>query len=91
MLNKHQRKLYDAFYESTHKNDKLDEKTELLVGLAAAMGMNCEPCTEYYLNIGQKAGINKDEISAVLAKEWLLQPDKSGYKHRRLSITVALT
>lgn len=68
MLNKHQRELYDAFYESTHENENLDEKTELLVGLAAAMGMDCEPCTEYYLEKAQKSGINKDEISAVLAK-----------------------
>ncbi len=68
MLNKHQRELYDAFYESTHKNESLDKKTELLVGLAAAMGMDCEPCTEYYLDKAQKSGINKDEVFAVLAK-----------------------
>ncbi len=68
MLNIHQRKLYDAFYESTHENDILDKKTELLVGLAAAMAMDCEPCTEYYLDNAQKSGINKDEVSAVLAK-----------------------
>ena len=50
MLSKHHKELYDAFYESTHQNEFLDQKTEVLVGLAAAMGMNCEPCTRYYLH-----------------------------------------
>ncbi len=68
MLNKHQRELYDAFYESTHENEILDNKTELLVGLSAAIAMDCEPCTEYYLGRAQKSGVNSDEVSAVLAK-----------------------
>ena len=49
LTNQHQCS-YDAFYESTHNNEFLDSKTELLVGLAAAMGMNCQPCTRYYLH-----------------------------------------
>ena len=68
MLNKKQRQLYDAFYESTHDNEYLDQKTEILVGLAAAMGMNCQPCTRYYLHQAKKAGISKGELSEVLAK-----------------------
>lgn len=68
MLSDEQRKLYDAFYESTHDNDVFDEKTELLVGLAAAMAMNCAPCSEYYLGKAKTAGIGKVEVSAVLAK-----------------------
>ena len=68
MLSKHHKELYDAFYESTHKNEFLDQKTEVLVGLAAAMGMNCQPCTRYYLHQAKKAGVNKGEISEVLAK-----------------------
>lgn len=68
MLSKHHKELYDAFYESTHKNKFLDQKTEVLVGLAAAMGMNCQPCTKYYLHQAKKAGVNKGEISEVLAK-----------------------
>ncbi|MFK5891697.1 MAG: carboxymuconolactone decarboxylase family protein [Pseudomonadota bacterium] len=68
MLTKKQNKLYDAFYESTHQNDHLDQKTELLVGLSAAMAMNCSPCVHYYLKQAKKAHITEDEISEVLAK-----------------------
>ena len=68
MLTKKQQELYNSFYESTHDNEYLDQKTELLVGLAAAMGMNCEPCINYYLKQAKKAKISKGEISEVLAK-----------------------
>ena len=68
MLTQRQQKLYDAFYESTHANEYLDQKTEVLVGLAAAMAMNCGPCTGYYLAQSKKVGLSKGEISEVLAK-----------------------
>lgn len=67
MLGKHQEP-YGAFYRSTHDNDHLDTKTELLVGLAAAMAMNCLPCTNYYLKQAKKAGITKGEVTDVTAK-----------------------
>ena len=68
MLTKRQQQLYDSFYESTHRNEFLDQKTEVLVGLAAAMAMNCGPCTRYYLEQSKKAGLSEGEISEVLAK-----------------------
>jgi len=68
MLTKQQEELYNSFYESTHKNEYLDQKTEILVGLSAAMAMNCSPCTRYYLEQCKKAKISKGEISEVLAK-----------------------
>ena len=68
MLTKRQQKEYDSFYESTHRNEHLDQKTELLVGLSAAMAMNCAPCTRYYLEQAKKAKISRGEISEVLAK-----------------------
>jgi alkylhydroperoxidase/carboxymuconolactone decarboxylase family protein YurZ len=68
MLTKRQQQLYNSFYESTHKNEYLDQKTELLIGLSAAMAMNCAPCTSYYLKQAKKAKISKAEISEVLAK-----------------------
>ncbi|MGL6313761.1 carboxymuconolactone decarboxylase family protein [Vibrio sp. WXL103] len=67
MLGKHQ-KPYGDFYRSTHDNEHLDTKTELLVGLSAAMAMNCLPCTNYYLKQAKRAGITKGEISDVTAK-----------------------
>jgi len=68
MLTKHQQKLYDAFYESTHNNEFLDRKTEVLVGLSAAMAMNCAPCIRYYLDQAKNTKISEGEISEVLAK-----------------------
>ncbi len=68
LLTKRQQKLYDSFYKSTHKNEHLDSKTELLVGLSAALAMNCAPCTEYYLKQAKKANVTKGEISEILAK-----------------------
>jgi hypothetical protein len=41
MLTKPQQELYDSFYESTHRNEYLDQKTGVLVGLSAALAMNC--------------------------------------------------
>ena len=68
VLKKNQQKLYEAFYESTHQNEHLDKKTDILVGLAAAMSMNCNPCVRYYLKLAKKHKIKKGEISEVLAK-----------------------
>lgn len=68
MLTERQQELYDSFYESTHNNEYMDEKTEVLVGLSAAMAMNCAPCVRYYLEQAKQARISKDEISEVLAK-----------------------
>ena len=48
MLKKDQQELYESFYESTHNNEFLDQKTEILVGLSAAIAMNFIPCTHYY-------------------------------------------
>ena len=68
MLGKRQQELYDSFYQSTHDNEYLDQKTEVLVGLSAAMAMNCAPCARYYLEQAKKTGISRGEISEVLAK-----------------------
>jgi alkylhydroperoxidase/carboxymuconolactone decarboxylase family protein YurZ len=68
ILTDKQQKLYDTFYESTHNNEFIDAKTEILVGLAAALAMNCSPCSSYYLKEAKKLLITKNEISEVLAK-----------------------
>ena len=46
----------------------MDQKTETLVGLSAAMAMNCAPCTRYYLKEAKRVNIAKGAISEVLAK-----------------------
>jgi alkylhydroperoxidase/carboxymuconolactone decarboxylase family protein YurZ len=68
VLKKNQEKLYDSFYESTHHNEYLDTKTDILVGLSAAMSMDCYPCMKYYLKLAAKHKIKKGEVSEVLAK-----------------------
>jgi alkylhydroperoxidase/carboxymuconolactone decarboxylase family protein YurZ len=68
MMNAQQRALYDAFYAFTHRNRHLDRKTEVLVGLGAAMALDCYPCTRYYLNLCREAGIGKGAVAEVLAK-----------------------
>ena len=68
ILTKKQQDLYDSFYESTHQNEHLDSKTETLIGLSAAIAMNCEPCTTYYLKQAKQASVTKGEIAEVLAK-----------------------
>ena len=68
ILTKRQQELYDSFYESTHNNEHLDSKTELLVGLSAALALNCEPCTHYYLKKAKASKITKAEVSEVIAK-----------------------
>jgi len=68
ILTENQNKLYNSFYESTHNNQHLNSKTEILVGLSAALAMNCEPCTLYYLKIAKKEKISRGEISEVIAK-----------------------
>lgn len=68
MLTEDQQQQYENFYSSTHNNQFLDNKTEVLVGLASAIALNCKPCTHYYLKQAKKVGVNKGEISEVIAK-----------------------
>jgi len=68
MLTERHQTAYKTFYESTNSNEFLDSRTEWLVGLAAAIALNCIPCQRYYLDRGKAAGITKGEISEVLAK-----------------------
>jgi alkylhydroperoxidase/carboxymuconolactone decarboxylase family protein YurZ len=39
-----------------------------LVGLSAAIAMNCIPCTAYYLNQAKSAKIKKGAVQEVIAK-----------------------
>lgn len=43
MLPKDQAKAFSAFYDLARRNDVLDEKTTLLIHLAAAMAVGCIP------------------------------------------------
>lgn len=43
MLPEKQRSAYTAFYESTIQNEVLDDKTTVMVQLAAAFAIGCYP------------------------------------------------
>jgi len=68
ILTETQKKLYNLFYESTHNNQHLDSKMEVLVGLSAALAMNCEPCINYYLKFAKNNNVSKGELSELIAK-----------------------
>ncbi len=62
-----QEKAFGEFYKTARHNEILDDKTTLMIHLAAAMALGCYPCMEYYLAQTDKAGLGEDEISAVQA------------------------
>ena len=62
-----QQKAFGEFYKSARNNGLLDDKTTVMIHLAAAMAVGCYPCMEYYLAQADKAGLSSDEISAVQA------------------------
>jgi len=68
MLTDRQQELYNAFSESTHKNEYLDPKTAAIVGLSVALAINCSACAEYYLQLAKNENVSKDEIAEITAK-----------------------
>jgi alkylhydroperoxidase/carboxymuconolactone decarboxylase family protein YurZ len=62
-----QQKAFSEFYKSANQNGVLDDKTTLMIHLAAAMTAGCYPCMEHYLAQAEKIGLSGDEISAVQA------------------------
>lgn len=67
-MTERQQAIFKEFYNSTRDNQFLSKRESLLVGLAAAMAVNCQPCQRYYLEDCRKAGISKNDIAEVLAK-----------------------
>ncbi len=43
MLSKHQQECWNAFYESARHNTTLDQRTTLMIHLASAMAVGCDP------------------------------------------------
>lgn len=68
MLTDRQQELYNAFSESTHNNEYIDAKTAAIVGLSAALALNCSACADYYLQLAKKENVSRDEISEIAAK-----------------------
>jgi len=62
-----QKKAFSEFYKSVSNNGVLDDKTTVMIHLAAAMAVGCYPCMDHYLGQSDKAGLSSDEVSAVKA------------------------
>ena len=65
MLPEKQGKKFWDFYESARHNTILDEKTTVMIHLAAAMAVACYPCMKHYLAQTKELGITKEEIGAI--------------------------
>jgi len=84
MLNPSHAEPWSAFYASTTKGAVLDQRTMILIGLAAAIATDCEPCVESYLNMCKGAGISDAEIADVLAKVMAVSAGKNKIKFSRI-------
>ena len=62
-----QQKAFGQFYRSARNNTVLDEKTTVMIHLASAMAVGCEPCMKYYLSQVDEVGVTKEEIGAIQA------------------------
>ena len=83
MLNVQHADSWSSFYASTNKGGVLDERTMVLIGLAAAIAVDCEPCAEAYLAKCNGHGISDAEIADVLAKVMAVSADKRNIKFSR--------
>lgn len=84
MLNSRHAEPWSSFYASTTKGAVLDERTMILIALATAIAIDCEPCAEHYLTKCKEIGITDAEISDVLAKVMAVSAGKNKIKFSRI-------
>lgn len=84
MLNPRHTDAWSSFYASTAKGSVLDERTMILIGLAASIAVDCEPCTESYLAKCKEMGIPEAGIADVLAKVMAVSAGKKKIKFSRI-------
>jgi alkylhydroperoxidase/carboxymuconolactone decarboxylase family protein YurZ len=84
MLNLQHSDTWSSFYASTTTGSVLDERTMLLIALAAAIAVDCEPCVESYLTKCKVIGIPDAAIADVLAKVMAVSAGKNKIKFSRV-------
>ena len=84
MLNSRHSDAWSSFYASTTKGSVLDERTMILIGLAAAIAVDCEPCAEHYLAKCKEIAVTDAEIADVLAKVMAVNAGKNKIKFSRI-------
>jgi alkylhydroperoxidase/carboxymuconolactone decarboxylase family protein YurZ len=60
-----QEKAFWEFYNTARKNKVLDEKTTLMIYLAAAMAVGCYPCMRHYKLQKKLVGLSDEEEQVV--------------------------
>ncbi|PLX76444.1 MAG: carboxymuconolactone decarboxylase family protein [Desulfuromonas sp.] len=65
MLCANHHKQFSDFYDAVRDESVLDKRTTIMVGLASAMAIGCEPLIEHYLGVARENDISKVEIGAV--------------------------
>jgi alkylhydroperoxidase/carboxymuconolactone decarboxylase family protein YurZ len=60
-----QEKAFWEFYNKARHNDVIDDKTSLMIHLAAAMAVGCYPCMRHYLMQQKTVGLTDNEIHAI--------------------------
>lgn len=65
LLPEKQKLTYEAFYESTAKNEILDQKTTLMIQLATSFAIGCYPWMEHFFGVAKENGLTEDEIGVV--------------------------
>jgi len=84
MLNKKHAEPWSSFYASTVRGAVLDERTMALIGLAASIALDCEPCAEGYLRQCRSHAVSDAEVADVLAKVMAVSAGKRKIKLSRL-------
>jgi AhpD family alkylhydroperoxidase len=84
MLNSKHADSWSSFYASTKKGAVLDERTMALIGLAASIAVDCEPCAEAYLSECREHSVSDAEIADVLAKVMAVSAGKRKIKFSRI-------
>ncbi len=65
MLPEVQKQTYKAFFESTAENKILDQKTTVMIQLAASFAIGCYPWMEHFFGVAKEKGLSDDQIGAV--------------------------
>lgn len=79
---------FRAFYQSARRNAVFDERTTVLLHLAAAEALGCEPCMRHYLSQAGELGLGEAQLSAVQAIVMAVAAGRIGAQLREAQVAV---
>ena len=65
----------------------MDKKTEEMIAIGVAYGINCIPCMEYHKKQAVKAGLTEDQMQAVIK---IAEMVKTGAANKTISVAKEL-